>query len=231
MERVATILEDDPLPRVAAVLSACRGVTDALLALVKGAEGQDEADAERLEAIRQRHAGIARTLLDGPGAAEYIEELTRNCADIAGILQTVRLLRFASPVVHDLVAGYGEIWSTRLFARYLQTRGRRPGGVQWIDARDIVEIDAAPLGPTVLAHSRRQDQALLQQLGDTIDPAGYFRVIAAEGDARRVCGLPPTYTVLEALRPGRGKLLHYDQYVHPDGDESVSFASVAFYDE
>src|SRR6266849_672780 len=150
MERVATMLEDDPLPRVAAVLSACRGVTDALLALVKGAEGQDEADAERLEAIRQRHAGIARTLLDGPGAAEYIEELTRNCADIAGILQTVRLLRFASPVVHDLVAGYGEIWSTRLFARYLQTRGRRPGGVQWIDARDIVEIDAAPLGPTVL---------------------------------------------------------------------------------
>jgi aspartokinase/homoserine dehydrogenase 1 len=150
MERVATILEDDPLPRVAAVLSACRGVTDALLALVKAAERQDEGDAERLEAIRLRHAGIARTLLDGPGTAEYIEELTHDCADIAGILQTVRLLRFASPVVHDLVAGYGEIWSTRLFARYLQTRGRRPGGVQWIDARDIVEIDAAPLGPTVL---------------------------------------------------------------------------------
>src|SRR5258708_11502822 len=116
MERVATILEDDPLPRVAAVLSACRGVTDALLALVKAAERQDEGDAERLEAIRQRHVGIARTLLDRPGAAEYIEELTPNSTDIAGILQTVRLLRFASPVVQDLVAGHGAARAAPLFA-------------------------------------------------------------------------------------------------------------------
>src|SRR5258708_19308953 len=140
MDRVATILEDDRLPRVAAILSACRGVTDALLALVKAAERQDEGDAERREAIRQRHVGIARTLLDGPGAAEYIEELTRNCTDIAGILQTVRLLRFASPVVQDLVAGYGEIWSTRLFARYLQTRGRPPARVQCIRPPDLLHI-------------------------------------------------------------------------------------------
>ena len=150
MERVAQILEDDPLPRVAAVLSACRGVTDALLTLASAAERQQDGDAGRLEAIRQRHIDIARALLSAPAADEYIEELTANCRDIAGILQTVRLIRVASPAVRDLVAGFGEIWSTRLFARYLQARGRRPGGVRWIDAREIVEIDAAPLGPTVL---------------------------------------------------------------------------------
>ena len=60
MERVAAILENDPLPRVAAVLSACRGVTDALLTLVTAAERQEDGDAERLEAIRRRHIGIAR---------------------------------------------------------------------------------------------------------------------------------------------------------------------------
>jgi aspartokinase/homoserine dehydrogenase 1 len=150
MERVAAILEDDPLPRVAAVLSACRGVTDALLTLVSAAERQEDGDAERLEAIRQRHIGIAGTLLSPAAADEYVEELTGNCREIAGILQTVRLIRVASPVVRDLVAGFGEIWSTRLFARYLQARGRRPGGVFWVDAREIVNIDAAPLGPTVL---------------------------------------------------------------------------------
>src|SRR5258708_26511947 len=139
MDRVATILEDGRLPGVGAVLSACRGITDALLAMVKAAERQDEGDAERLEAIRQHHVGIARTLLDGPGAAEYIEELTGNCTDIAGILQTVRLLRFASPVVQDLVAGYGEIWSTRPFARYLQTPGRPPAGRQGIHPRAPVQ--------------------------------------------------------------------------------------------
>jgi AmmeMemoRadiSam system protein B len=98
--------------------------------------------------------------------------------------------------------------------------------------------DPRPVSPALLTHSRRQDLALLHELGE--DPketprpsapaaAAYFRILAAEGDARRICGLPPTYTVLQALQPTRGDVLHYDQYVHPDGFESVSFASVVFY--
>jgi len=109
MERVAQILEDDPAPRVAAVLSACRGITDALLALVRSAAAREDGDEERLEAIRARHIGIARTLLAEPAAGEYVEALTSDCRDIAGILQTVRMIRVASPVVRDLVAGFGEI--------------------------------------------------------------------------------------------------------------------------
>jgi MEMO1 family protein len=103
----------------------------------------------------------------------------------------------------------------------------------------IISGDLAHIGPKFgdqgalterfLARSREQDQAILKQ-AEAADPAGYFGVIAEEQDARRICGLPPTYTVLEALRPGRGKVLHYDQYVHPRGHESVSFASVGFYE-
>jgi AmmeMemoRadiSam system protein B len=109
--------------------------------------------------------------------------------------------------------------------------------------------DPRPLNAAKLAHSRRQDHALLHELGESAnarrqpavakkqkagagpspDAAAYFRVLASEGDSRRICGLPPTYTVIEALRPDRGELLHYDQYVHPEGEESVSFASVVFY--
>jgi predicted class III extradiol MEMO1 family dioxygenase len=88
--------------------------------------------------------------------------------------------------------------------------------------------DPEPVAPRQLDHSRRQDQILIQKL-EQGDVAGYFRNIAAEGDCRRICGLPPTYTLLEAVRPGHGKLLDYDQYAHPRGLESVSFASMAFY--
>ncbi len=88
--------------------------------------------------------------------------------------------------------------------------------------------DPEPVAGPLLAHSRLQDQALLRR-AEQADPAGYFQVIAGEGDDRRICGLPPTYTLLEALRPRHGRLLHYDQYVHPQGHESVSFASMAFY--
>ena len=161
MERVAKILEDDPRPRVAAVLSACKGVTDALLTVVKAAEERAGGEAARLELIRERHVTIARTLLADADAREYIDELTADCRDIAGILQTVRLIRVASPVVRDLVAGFGEIWSTRLFVRYLNARGRRRGGAQWIDAREIIEVEPAPLGPSVLWPESRANAARL----------------------------------------------------------------------
>jgi MEMO1 family protein len=72
------------------------------------------------------------------------------------------------------------------------------------------------------------DQDLLKEM-EKGDMNGYFRVLAEEADARRICGFPPSYTLLEAIRPSFGKVLHYDQYVHPQGFESVSFASVGFY--
>jgi AmmeMemoRadiSam system protein B len=102
----------------------------------------------------------------------------------------------------------------------------------------IISGDLAHLGPkfgdrerveaTALARSREQDQRILRH-AEAADAAAYFQAIAEEDDRRRICGLPPTYTVLEALRPRRGRVLHYGQYIHPRGHESVSFASVGFY--
>src|SRR5262249_6872753 len=80
---------------------------------------------------------------------EYIDLLSRECDDIRGILETVRLIRSASQTVRDLVAGFGEIWSTRLFVRYLKRRALRPGKIDWIDARDVVSVEWGPLGPSV----------------------------------------------------------------------------------
>ena len=49
--------------RLGVVLSACRGVTDALLGLVARAEAQDDAWRGELDALRARHATIAEALL------------------------------------------------------------------------------------------------------------------------------------------------------------------------
>src|SRR5262249_5595777 len=57
--------------------------------------------------------------------------------------------------VRDLIAGYGEIWSTKLFKEFFASRGNRPGAVQWVDARECVEVEWGPLGPAVhWDHSR-----------------------------------------------------------------------------
>jgi len=73
----------------------------------------------------------------------------RDRHDIEGILHTVKLTRSAAQNVRDLIAGYGEIWSTKLFREFFEARKLRPGAVQWIDARQAVVVEWGPLGPAV----------------------------------------------------------------------------------
>ena len=148
MARVAAIIEEDPRPRVAAVLSACRGVTDALLQLIAAAERQDPRVGDQLAALRERHAVIAAALLDPEAASLRLAEIDADCVEIAGLLHTVSVIRGAPASLRDLIVGFGEIWSTRIFSTFLAQRGRR-SGVRWIDARDLIVVDWGPLGPMV----------------------------------------------------------------------------------
>ena len=102
----------------------------------------------------------------------------------------------------------------------------------------IISGDLAHIGPKFgdsmavhhdwLTQSRLGDEALINA-AEAADFATYADIITEEQDRRRICGYPPTYTLLQALKPSSGRLLHYDQYIHPQGYESVSFASMAFY--
>jgi aspartokinase/homoserine dehydrogenase 1 len=147
--RVADILEASSNPREAVVLSACRGVTDELLGLVSLAERPDGNIAAAIEQLKSRHEMLAEELLSRPAYEAYRTLLNKDCRDIAGVLQTVRLIRAATDSMRDVISGYGEIWSTRLFAAFLRERGRIPGEVLWIDARQVVIVEWGPLGPAV----------------------------------------------------------------------------------
>ena len=63
------------------------------------------------------------------------------------------------------------------------------------------------------------------------DGAEVFRHVARRKDRDRICGLSPTYIMLEVVGPVRGEVLKYDQAVEPDGSSCVSFASMALYGE
>src|SRR6202142_1450481 len=145
--RVADILEGSANPREAVVLSACRGVTDALLGLVTLAEQPDGCIAAAIEQLKRRHEKRAEELLSRPAYEAYRTLLNKDCRDIAGVLQTVRLIRAATYSMRDVISGYGEIWYTQLFAAFLRERGRIPGEVLWIDARQVVIVEWGPLGP------------------------------------------------------------------------------------
>jgi aspartokinase/homoserine dehydrogenase 1 len=161
-KRVADIIEAQKGPRQGVVLSACKGVTDSLLRLVSLAESRDDAYHAQLGLLRERHALIATTLLPEKEAEAWLRGFDQDRTDLAGILQTTSLMRSAAQNVRDLVAGYGEIWSTSLFARYLtHRRGAEGAPVRWLDARLCVIVEWGSLGPTVLWDV---SSAALQQL-------------------------------------------------------------------
>jgi bifunctional aspartokinase / homoserine dehydrogenase 1 len=147
MARVAEIIGRERSPRLAVVLSACAGVTDALLRIA--ATGDAGSSAPLLSTLRDRHDAIAEALLDASAAHEYHDSLVADCREIEGLLQGTSRADEATTVVRDTVAGFGEIWSSKLVARYLQRIGTRPGSVAWIDARDIIVVEWGLLGPRV----------------------------------------------------------------------------------
>jgi AmmeMemoRadiSam system protein B len=121
----------------------------------------------------------------------------------------------------------------RMIAAIQRTEAETPEPICYIISGDLAHIgpkfgDPEPVAEPALADSRSQDDKIIGSAA-AADAAGYFRTVAAEADARRICGLPPTYTVLEAIKPAAGRLTHYGRFVHPQGHESVSFASMAFY--
>jgi len=108
------------------------------------------------------------------------------------------------------------------------------GTVCYIAAADFAHIgshfgDEHLLDEQRLAAQEADDRRLLEA-ACRCDSAGFFAHVAQQSDRNRICGLPPTYTMLEVLGPQfRGELLKYDQAVEPDGTSCVSFASVAFH--
>ncbi len=147
--RVASIVEACGQAPIALVLSACRGVTDDLIRLVEAAEHSDAAFCESaLARLGSRHEAIASRLLDAAGCQSYAAGVQADLGDLRQLLQAVALVRSAGRDLQERVAGYGELWSSRLFAALLAARGRRPA-VRWLDAREIVVVEWGALGPGV----------------------------------------------------------------------------------
>lgn len=147
--RVAAIVEGLGEPRIALVLSACQGVTDQLIQLVTLAErNEDAALTASLDRLRLRHERIATELLAADACQAFLATLRADLADLQRLLQAVALVRSAGRDLQDRVAGFGELWSSRLFADFLSGRGGR-APVRWLDAREIIVVEWGALGPGV----------------------------------------------------------------------------------
>lgn len=180
--RVADILLADPAPRQAVVVSAMARTTDALLQVVAAAEQRRGDVGARLADIAARYQStVAELLGDGEAAQGILAAFEQELGDITDLLHSVSLVRQASDRVRDLIAGHGELWSSRLLAAFLGplAAGRRK--VSWVDARTLIVVERSEMGPAVQWDVSRANAAQLQSA-----PAGTIVVItgfiAAEPD-------------------------------------------------
>ncbi len=114
-----------------------------------------------------------------------------------------------------------------------KTVASHPGRVFYISSGDLAHIgqrfgDREFLDADRLKAQADSDRDLLSTACQA-DAEEFFQHVARQRDASRVCGLAPTYTLLEVAQPGHGEVLKYDQAVELDGTACVSFGSVAFY--
>ena len=147
--RVGGIILGQPDERLGIVVSAMGGMTDALIELAILAERDDASYVEKLDAIGERYAGTAREIISGDGLVAVLDAWSDDAEDIRNVLKAIALVKSAPQRSRDVVAGFGEIWSTRLLAAYLGEQAPGRGGT-WVDARDVVTVHNTELGPSVL---------------------------------------------------------------------------------
>ena len=153
-KQVAQILararEESPDVSQGVVVSAMGGMTDQLLHLAVLAENDDDGFEGELQAIGKRYTETARQLVNNSAFVDVLDAWSVDATVIQEQLVGIARNRSAPPRSRDVIAGFGELWSSRLLAAYLgQAMGDDQAG-DWIDARQVVVIRPGELGPTVL---------------------------------------------------------------------------------
>jgi len=85
--------------------------------------------------------------------------------------------------------------------------------------------DNFPLTESVMSNIKKKDLESISFI-KKMDPGGFYRSVKEDEDFRKICGLPPIYTLMSVLERGEGKLLSYDRWVDYDIQSTVTFAGI-----
>ncbi len=131
-----------------------------------------------------------------------------------------------SPKGDERVEGFVE--ALRQTADEAEAAGKK---VCFVASVDLAHVgpqfgDDKPVDEQQLQALETQDRASLDAVcrGDAED---FYWSVATDGDARKVCGLAPIYTMLRAMDGCEGEVLRYSQWPDPNG--TVTFCSVAMH--
>ncbi len=144
--RAAALVGEAPAGRLAVVVSAMAGVTDALISLVSRAAERDHDFGRSLTQLEERQVKIIEELLGPEDARELASQVAADCRNIGDVLRATSVMGAVSAQAVGTVSGYGELWSARLFATYITSQGMPAA---WLDAREVLVVHPAETAPLV----------------------------------------------------------------------------------
>ncbi|KAF1707960.1 bifunctional aspartate kinase/homoserine dehydrogenase I [Pseudoxanthomonas sacheonensis] len=127
------------------VVSAMKGVTDALIELCELAARSRSDWRDPWHELRARHRGAVVALL-GEDSGPTLEWLDERFDKLAEILAALSVIGELPREVLDRVQGLGEVCSARLLGDYLKSKGE---DCAVLDARDVLVVDRSDLGVEV----------------------------------------------------------------------------------
>jgi aspartokinase/homoserine dehydrogenase 1 len=127
------------------VVSAMRGVTDALIAVATAASARDPSWRAQWQQLHERHTTAARDLL-GESAASMLAWLDAQAAELAELLGALAVLGIPAREAIEAVQGLGEVWSAHLLRAHLVALGQ---DCAVLDAREVLLVSHGELGVAV----------------------------------------------------------------------------------
>ncbi len=153
---------------------------------------------------------------------------------VLGARRPFAILPVLASYLHEAVGTRGDPEADPRIPRFIdalrETMAASGRKVCLIGGVDLAHVgprfgDAEPNTPASLERVAAADRGMLAAVSAG-DPAGFFASVAADGDARRICGLSPIYTFLRAMPGVQGRLLRYSQWPDPEG--AVTFCAAGF---
>ena len=219
------------------VLGTCHaGMGEPFAATLKAFEtplGPVPADREFLDALGRRYGG---DLFASEGAHRVEHSIEFQAVMLRWALgdRPFTMVPLLASFLHEAVwTGKGAEADARV-PRFLgalaESLAASPRRVCVVGGVDLAHVgprfgDAEPNTAAFLAEVEWKDRAMLETVMAGDAPA-FHASVAADGDARRICGLSPIYTFLRVLPDAHGRLIRYRQWPDPEG--TVSFCAAAF---
>jgi AmmeMemoRadiSam system protein B len=167
---------------------------------------------------------VAEAIGEEPAFAEELHHRREHSIELAAVW-AASLLGDRRPTMvpilcgsfHPYTSGLADPAVDKRFAATVEalraaTAGKR---VVAVAAADLAHVgpafgDRAPLDAAAKEKLRADDEKLVHAAAwGRADE--FFGLLRAEGDARRICGLPPIYLTLRLLEDGRGEAVRYEQ--------------------